>query len=111
MIRVTIEMLPGGDPARAYVLGLIEIANISQLRDNSDYAVVLKKCPPYSGALKAAWKKGFLTCDDECVNAATSGEDDELTVRTVRDFNRVRQGCYDLLFRAMKACGLDSRNP
>lgn len=110
MLRCTIEMVPGGNEAARYPIGVIEIANVSNLRDNSNYIAVLKKCPPFKGALTAAWRKGAVSGrwpEYDC----NPMEDDELTVRTVRDFNRVKLGCYDLLFRAMRACGLEARNP
>lgn len=38
MLRVTIELLPGGREARKKVLGWFELSNISELADISDYA-------------------------------------------------------------------------
>jgi len=112
MLRCTIEILPGGNESRARVIGLVEIANIGGDVDGlCNYAVTLKKTPPFSGALKAAWKKGVLSEADGAINAAMAIDDDELTVATVSGFHRVKRGSYDLLFRALKACGLGSRNP
>lgn len=110
MLRCTIEMIPSGNEAAKYPIGVIEIANVSNLRDNSNYIVVLKKCPPFKGALTDAWRKGAVSGkwpEYDC----NPMEDDELTVRTVRNFNRVKLECYDLLFRALRACGLEQRNP
>lgn len=52
MVRVTIEMLPGGDESRRRTIGLMEIANRGgNLNGYCDYSVVLKKSPPFDGAL------------------------------------------------------------
>ncbi len=112
MIRVTIELLPGGDASRARTIGLMEIANIkTYLGGTADYAVVLTKTPPFSGALRAAWKKGRLTYDDAAINGAIAGEDEEMIVALATGHHRTRRGVYDLLYRALRACGLDRRNP
>lgn len=39
MIRVTVEIVPGGDEARARQIGMLEIGNQSGLAAISDYAV------------------------------------------------------------------------
>lgn len=112
MIRVTFELLPGGDADRARTIGLVEIANVRTHPDGTaDYAVVLTKTPPFAGALRQAWKKGRLSCDGAAINAAVRGEDDDAIVATVQGHHRTRRGVYDLLYRALRACGLDGRNP
>lgn len=112
MIRVTFDLLPGGSVARAQTIGVMEIANIeTHLDGTADYAVVMKKTPPFDGALRLAWKRGKVSCDDRAVNAVYTSEDDELITALVTGHHRTRRGVYDLLFRAMKACGLDKRNP
>ena len=112
MIRVTFEILPGGDAARARTIGIMEIANIGTHPDGTaNYAVALKKTPPYAGALKAAWAKGKAGYDDVALNRIIAGEDDELLTGLVEGHHRTRRGVYDLLFRALQACGLDRRNP
>ncbi|VTZ26737.1 hypothetical protein MPC4_80178 [Methylocella tundrae] len=79
MIRVTFDLLPGGDANRARTIGIMEIANIGIHGDGTaDYAVALKKTPPFAGALRAAWKKGKVSSDDTALNAVMAGEDDEL---------------------------------
>ena len=112
MIRVTFDLLPGGDESRARTIGIMEIANIeTRLDGTADYAVALKKTPPFSGALRAAWKKGRVTSDDRALNRALAGEDDDLIVGLATGHHRTRRGVYDLLFKALRACGLDARNP
>jgi hypothetical protein len=39
VLRVTVEIWPGGDNARARALAIANIANVSDLADVSDYAV------------------------------------------------------------------------
>lgn len=102
MLRCTIEILPGGDEARARTIGCVEIANVGGTQEIGNYAVVLKKTPPFPGALKAAWKKGTLV---------VGRDDEEVIVGAVVGHHRQKRGPYDLLFRALKACGLEARNP
>jgi hypothetical protein len=111
MLRVIFEILPGGDESRARTIGIMELANIeTRLDGTADYAVALKKTPPFSGALKAAWKNGRVSCGDRALNSVIAGEDEELLTALVTRHHRTRRGVYDLLFRAMLACGLDKRN-
>lgn len=112
MIRVTFELLPGGDESRARTIGIMEIANVETRLDNTaDYAVVLKKTPPFAGALNEAWRKGKVTAEGSShLNRLVAGEDDELIVAEVRGHHRTRRGIYDLAFRALRACGLEARN-
>ena len=114
MIRCTIELLPGGDATRARAIGLVEIANTAVLPGNfGAYAVVLKKCPPFRGALREAWRRGRLGNDDPegPVSRAVVGEDDEAIIAEISGHHRTRRGVYDLLYRALRACGLEQRNP
>lgn len=100
MLRCEIKLLPGGDESRARLIGVVEIANIGGTHQVGNYSVVLKKTPPFPGALRAAWKRGLL-----------KGEDDDAVAVTVEGHHREKRGSYDLLYRALKACGLDKRNP
>ncbi len=112
MIRVTFDLLPGGDPNKARTIGIMEIANVqTRLDGTADYAVAMLKTPPFRGALREAWKKGRLTCNDQHVNGVVCADDEELLTGIVTGHHRTRRGVYDLLFRAMKACGLEARNP
>jgi hypothetical protein len=112
VIRVTIELLPGGDEKRARTIGLVEIANIAVLPGNfGEYAVILKKCPPFTGALRDAWRRGRLTDNGDNVAGAAVGDDDEAIVALIGGHHRTRRGVYDLLYRALRACGLEARNP
>jgi len=112
MIRCTIEILPGGSEAHAKTIGCVEITNIAtRLDGTADYAVALKKTPPFKGALRDAWKKGMLASEDNrSLTRAVEGEDDEGIVALVSGHHRTQRGVYDLLFRALRACGLESRN-
>lgn len=112
MIRVTFDLLPGGDESRARTIGIMEVANVeTHLDGTADYVVAMKKTPPFRGALREAWKKGKVTNDDAKINGALAGEDDELIVALVDGHHRTKRGVYDLLYRAMLACGLGKRNP
>ena len=113
MIRITFELLPGGDASRARTIGLMEIANLrTHANGTADYGVVLTKTPPFTGALKAAWRKGRLHSDDDgVINQVTQGEDSEAMIAHVTGHHRTRRGVYDLVFRALRACRLDTRNP
>ncbi|MCG6115058.1 MAG: hypothetical protein MEQ84_07650 [Mesorhizobium sp.] len=111
MVRITFELLPGGDETKARTIGLMEVANIAtHLDGTADYAVVLKKTPPFRGALNAAWKKGKLSSGNRMINGCVSGEDEELISALVKGHHRTQRGVYDLLFRALRACGLEARN-
>lgn len=103
MIRCTIELLPGGDASRARTIGLVEIANVGgDPAGLCDYAVTLKRSPPFRGALASAWRRGLLK---------RQADDAPVLAGAVEGFHRVRRGPYDLLYRALVACGLDRRNP
>ena len=103
MIRVTIEMLPMGYELNKYTLGLIEISNDGTGdAQRGNYKVILKKTPPWRGALKHQWRAAKM---DEL------REDAEIITGGVVGFDRHKRGPYDLLFRALKACGMHKRNP
>jgi len=102
MLRCTIEILPGGSEERKRTIGCVEIANIGGNVEVGQYAVVLKKTPPFPGALKAAWRRGVINIDHE---------DDEIIAGRVEGHPRIKRGSYDLLYRALKACGLEKRVP
>lgn len=111
MIRVTFDLLPVGDESRSRTIGIMEIANIETRPDGTaDYAVALRKTPPFAGALRAAWKRGRVTADDRALNGVLAGEDDELLTAMATGHHRTRRGVYDLLYRALVACGLAERN-
>lgn len=103
MLRCTIEILPHGDATKARKLGIIEIANDGTgTWMTGNYVVCLKKTPPWKGALKDIWKTGKLTTDSET---------EEVMIGKVAGFDRQRRGVYDLLFLALRVCGLNKRNP
>jgi hypothetical protein len=111
MIRITFELLPRGNEAQARVIGLMEIANIGvKLDGTANYAVVLKKTPPFRGALVEAWKKGKVSSDNQVINAVVAHEDEELITALAAGHHRTQRGVYDLFFRALRACGLEARN-
>ena len=112
MVRITFELLPGGDEQRARTIGIMEVANIAtRLDGTADYAVAMLKTPPFSGALKAAWRKGLVTYDNTALNAVLASEDDEVITALVEGHHRTRRGVYDLLYRALVACSMHKRVP
>jgi hypothetical protein len=55
MLRITVEIWPGGDKSRARAIAAANVANVSDLADVSDYAVIategcnpVTKTPPWS---------------------------------------------------------------
>lgn len=112
MIRVTFELLPGGREDGKRTIGLMEIANVVTRRDGTaDYAVILKKTPPFAGALNAAWKRGSLSAEQGIIDRVVTVDEPDLIVGLAEGHHRTRRGIYDLAFRALRACGLEGRNP
>jgi hypothetical protein len=111
MIRCTIEILPGGSESRARIIGCVEIANIGGSPEIGNYVCVLKKTPPFPGALKAAWRKARIIDDGHQLIGRSINwrEDDEVLIAEIQGHHRRRRGVYDLLYRALKACGLEDR--
>jgi hypothetical protein len=55
MLRITVEIWPGGDETRAHAVAIANVANLSDLVDVSDYAVSVSEghnpvtnTPPWS---------------------------------------------------------------
>ncbi len=99
MIRCTIELVPQGVEDLKKVIGLIEICNDGTGNDSvGNYVVKLLKTPPFSGSLKKTWRDGVF-------------EDEQTVQNVVEGHPRYSRGVYDLLYRGLKACGLESRIP
>ena len=99
MIRCTIELLPFGSEERKRTIGLVEIANDGTgTSEIGNYVVSLKKTPPFSGCLRSNWRRGRF-------------DDAEIIQDVVEGHHRSKRGVYDLLYRALKSCGLDERLP
>lgn len=104
MIRCTIELIPHGQEDRKRVIGCVEIANdATGTNEVGNYNVVLKKTPPFPGALRLAWKRGLFE--------GRPNEDDEIIAGHIEGHHRTKRGVYDLLYRALRVCGLEKRNP
>lgn len=102
MLRCTIEIIPHGIDELARKIGIVEIGNDGTgTQQTGNYRCILRKTPPWSGALKAKWKDGVLQ---------GMPEDADIITGTIEGFDRHKRGPYDLLFRALKACGLEKRN-
>lgn len=106
---MTFDLLPGGDENRARTIGIMS-ANIEMHLDGTASFMPSRLSPPFSAA-RAAWKTGKASYDGGALNSIVSGEDEELITGLVEGHHRTRRGVYDLLYRALKACGLDQEGP
>lgn len=89
MLKVTIELWPHGDEERKRTLGTIDIWNdATGTHEVGNYTVRLSKELDQVKKKGGAWRKGKVT-----------------------GFARLKKGPYDLLYLALKACGMDQRNP
>lgn len=87
MLRVTIEIFPRGDESRRRTIGVVDITNTGTGDPTTgNYAVTMAK--DTTRFRPGVWRRG-----------------------TVSGFPRLRLGAYDLLLRALVACGLGPRNP
>ncbi|MEA1674066.1 hypothetical protein [Nitrospirillum sp. BR 11163] len=102
MIRVTIDLLPGGNEAGKRTIGMMEIANVGGDLIQGNYAVILTKTPPFAGALRAAWRRGAMQ---------PGHEDEQVMAGEVVGHHRTQRGVYDLLYRALMAVGMHQRLP
>ena len=103
MLRCTIEVIPLGDENRAQKIGIVEIGNDGTgTSGTSNYRVLLKKASPWDGVLKEKWLENIFK---------GYPEDAEVVAGTVSGYDRDKRGPYDLLYLALKACGLEERNP
>ena len=86
MIRVTVELVSAIHPSRSKVLGIAEISNDGHgTATIASYRARLSKWAP---RLRETWAHGI-----------------------VHDFDRKRRGPWDLIYQALIACGVQTRNP
>jgi len=111
MLRVTIDLVPGGRPdSVARTIGIIEIANIQTYPDGTaDYAVALLKQPPYRGALKEAWRRGKASYGDKALNSIVAGEDAAIITALVTGHHRTKRGAADLKAAIARAEAAEKR--
>lgn len=104
VVRCTIEIIPGGieDHPRRAVIGVIEIANVGGTQTTGHYRFVLMK--KLGKRIKdAIWRQALAgPLDSDAV--------DEYLVGDLAGFPRERLGPYDLMYRALRACGMEERN-
>lgn len=108
VIRCTIEMLPGGieDHPRRRTIGVVEIANVGGSDQVGTYRAILSKNLDTVRAGKGGiWRQAHFAPD-----AAHELEVWDVVQGKVVGFPRQRLGPYDLLYRALEACGLAARN-
>lgn len=89
MLRITVQLVSARGPMYDRTLGVCEIANDGTTSEATEgekgsYNVKLSKFAP---KLKETWKRG-----------------------RVEGFDRVKRGPWDLLYLALKSCGMDKRN-
>lgn len=102
MLRCTIEIVPFGNEALKKPIGIVEIANDGTGDEfTGNYRVVLLKTPPWHKTLMGEWKKSLMKEQEG---------DSRIMAGKVEGFDRIMRGPYDLLYRALKACGLERRN-
>lgn len=95
MIRVTIELWPGGEESKRSTLGTMDIALDKQASGAlGQYDVVLHKHPPYFDT-EGVYKRGTV----ERFPRAKDGGPGDLRAG----------GPYDLTYWALHACGYDDR--
>jgi len=81
---------------------VVQISGVGS-HQTSNYRVTLKKEAPWVGMLKKRW------FTDQFQKFEGVYEDEEILAGKIEGFDR-KMGPYDLLYRALKACGLDRRN-
>jgi hypothetical protein len=83
VLRYTIELVPKGDESRKRVIGVAEIANVGGTKTIGNYSVRLRGGTSTWTGL-GDWRRG-----------------------SVQGFPRLRQGAWDLMYRALHACIAD----
>lgn len=81
----------------------MEVANTGGNVNTGLYRALLKKNLPTARIQNAAWRSALLEEKDVEVLH-------DVLVRDIVGFPRKRLGPYDLLYRVLKACGLEERN-
>lgn len=111
MLRVTVELLAKEDAADGQVLGVMDLAIVDGRPDGTaDYAVYLKKKPPFENVLQQAKLKGLATYNDRGRTAGMlESNNDEGISTIVTGPNRIKGGIFNLVFRALKACGAETQ--
>lgn len=109
MLRWTCELIPHGNEAEKRKIACIEIANDGTGgTDQGNYVVILKKSAPFKNTLISNWRKAILWSKQD--TGENTKEIDNIIAGKVTGFHRIKRGPYDLLYRALKACGLHQRN-
>lgn len=104
VVRCTIEIIPGGveDHPRRETIGLIEIANVGGTAATGHYRfVAMKKLGKRIRG--AVWRQALAgPLDSDAIDEAFAGD--------LVGFPRERLGPYDIMYRALKAMGMEERN-
>lgn len=99
MIRITVELVSAVDRSRDKLLGVGVISNIGGDGQHGDYSVWLSKMEPRE---RQAWKQGRVPL--------TATEVEHFFDTDVRQFDREKRGCWDLIYIALRQL-VASRNP
>jgi hypothetical protein len=109
MIRVTIEMLPGGDAADARVIGVIEMARVGPLAGTADYVVAAMTRKPFAAPLLRARERGRVSFEAGALAGVVASADADMTIGVVEHHERAL-GVHALLARALRVLRLED-NP
>ena len=111
MLRVTVELLPHNDAENGQVLGVMDMVIVDGRPDGTaDYAVYLKKKAPFGKVFQQAKHKGLVTFKEGGLTAGiTETEDPEGIARVISGPNRIKGGIFNLVYRALSACGVDGK--
>ena len=99
MIRITVELVSAVSRDHDKLLGVGVISNIGGDEQYGDYSVWLSKMEPRE---REAWKQGRGKLTPEDIQHFFDTD--------VRQFDRERRGCWDLLYIALRQL-VASRNP
>jgi len=100
VIKITVELVSAVSRDRDRLLGVGIISNVGGDEARGDYHVSLSKMAPKE---RQAWKTGTVTLTDIADMLDTFEGD-------VTNFDRVRRGCWDLLYLALRPL-VGARNP
>lgn len=99
MIRVTLELVSGNDPANDRLLGIAHIANTGPTETIAGYSydVWLSKTIP--GRTHEPWKRGRAALVDDLESLGLGGFPDG----SIQGFDRDARGAWDLIYLLLKA--------
>jgi len=111
VIRVTVELIAAEKPENSQILGVMDLAIVSAKPDGSaEYATYLKKKAPFDNVFQQAKHKGIVTYTQNGKSAGIKSIDDHDGISAlVAGPNRIKGGIFNLVYRALAACGADAK--